>query len=137
MLTESLPLRLTGVYPQVILESGIPDYVFCEPGDLDPLLGFHGIIEIKRPVHNILRVYSTHHLLPSNHLITAQKQTERYLQDLAKGKVLDKRFSFSFGGTGYVFIIIGDSRDVVRKCQGDILQSQFRTILPTGFQIVP
>jgi hypothetical protein len=137
VLTESLPLRLSAIYPQVVLESGRPDYVFFEPSSLASDFGFYGVIELKRPQDRILRVYSSKHIYPTSATTRAKMQVERYLEDLSAGRVLDSRFTFAVGNAAYAFIIIGNTEEIIQKCRTEVFQAQFRNLLPRGLQLIP
>jgi hypothetical protein len=137
VLTDSLPLRVSNIFSQVQLESGIPDYVFFERQGESSLFDTYGVVELKRPRDKILRVYSTRHIVPSSALNTARFQAERYLNDLSSKRFLDKRISFAIGNAAYCFIIIGRSEEVSAKCQEEIFRLQFGKLLPSGFQVIP
>lgn len=137
VLTESLPLRLSAVYSQVRLASGRPDYVFIEGSNVYSALGFYGIIELKRPEDRIIKVYSTKHIIPTSALTTASTQAERYIADLAENRIFDRRISFSCGNSAYVFIIIGRTAELLEKIHDEIMETQFRRLLPPGFQLIP
>jgi hypothetical protein len=137
VLTDSLPLRVSNIFSQVQLESGIPDYVFFERQGESSLFDTYGVVELKRPRDKILRVYSTRHIVPSPALNTARYQAERYLNDLSSKRVLDKRISFAVGNAAYCFIIIGRSEEISAKCQEEIFRLQFGKLLPSGFKIIP
>jgi hypothetical protein len=137
VLSSSLPLRAKKVFSHVQLESGVPDYVLTEGPASSAHFGAYGIVELKKPTDNLLRVYSTRHLMPSYKLSAAQVQAQRYLNELAMGAPRDKRFSFALGNGGTCFIIMGHSEEVIRKCHSTLFQTQFRSILPQGFQVIP
>jgi phosphotransferase system HPr (HPr) family protein len=134
ILTESLSLKLDGLYRQVPLVSGKPDYVFYRStgGNVS---GDFGVIELKRPDHSILGVYSSRIVAPSKHLRIAQQQASVYLDSIQRGEFLYTDDFFVAGNRRHAFIIIGRTAEITQKCRDEVLRSQFLNLLPPGFNL--
>ena len=136
ILMDSLPVRLSSIYPHLDLDSGEPDFAFFEHSG-PCSVGYYGVVELKRPTDKILRVYSTKHILPSAKLAQARSQVEHYLDDISRSPVLWNQFALTLAHAKYAFIIIGRTDDIVSKCLTETYQLQYRNLLPPGIEIVP
>ncbi len=136
VLLDSLPVRLTNVYPEVALDSGRPDFIFSE-APTKPEFGHYGVIELKRPNDPILRVYSTAHIHPSAKLTQATHQVEAYLREMAESARIGKQRSLVLGGNRHAFIIIGTSDEVLKKCHTELQRQQLKHLLPRGVSVIP
>lgn len=136
ILTESLPVRISSLYSQIELSSGRPDFVFVEESMPHPLLGYYGVIELKRPKDNILSIYNANHIYPSSKLIKAQSQVEHYLDELKHTTHIQNQYSLLIGHSNYSFIIMGCSNEIIRKCQTEIRKIQFKNLLPAGIELI-
>lgn len=137
LLTESLPIRISSLYPEIELQSGRPDFTFVEHPDPTHELGYYGVIELKRPHDTLLRVYSTQHIAPSAKLAQAEHQVKHYLDELGHAKHLSKQFSLLLGHSSHSFILMGSSAEILRKCTSEFKKLQFRNLLPSGIELVP
>jgi len=133
ILCNSLSLQVTGFYNQVRLFSGQPDYVFYHSTGQNT--GDYGVIELKRSDSSIVGVYSSKHVIPSAKLTAAQFQAQRYLDSIQKGDFLNTNEFFVAGNRRQAFIIIGNSFEISKKCHSELLQLQFRNLLPPGFNL--
>lgn len=136
VLTDTLPLRLTAIYPQVQLESGRPDFAFFECLGKAPELGYYGVIELKRPQDLLLRVYSEKHIFPSSAMSQAREQVKHYLDEMARTRGIGNQYSLAIGTAGYAFIIIGRTQEILHKCQSELHKLQLRQLLPAGMQFI-
>lgn len=135
ILTESLPLRITAVYPELTFEAGRPDFVFSELSSSG--LGYYGVIELKRPSDTILRVYSPRHVYPSAKLSQAHYQVEHYLKEMAESARIGQQFTLALASSQHAFIILGRSAELLAKCQTETAQKQLRNLLPRGINLMP
>lgn len=136
ILTETIPLRIDSLYSHVKLNSGIPDYVF-HSGFSSPLFSTSGVIELKRPDHSIVSIYGNH-VNPSSELTKAFTQTKDYIADLdTNHRIVNKATTMAIGNNKMVFIIIGMSDEVTRKCYEEVYRLGFARLLPPGFVILP
>ncbi len=134
VLTESLSLKLDGLYRQVPLISGTPDYVFCRNTG-NTLTGDYGVIELKRPDHSIIGAYSSKIIAPSSKLSIATQEVTQHLNAIHKGGFVKINDFFLAGNRQYAFIIIGLTSEILNKCKNEILELQFQKFLPCGFHL--
>lgn len=133
ILADSLALQLDGIYAQVRLVAGTPDYVFHR--SLGGKTGDYGVIELKRPSDSILGTYSVKHLVPSRKVATARVQAERYLASIQRGEFLNTDDFFIAGNRRHAFIIIGNSEELTKKCRSELHQLQLQELLPAGINL--
>lgn len=134
VLSQTLPVNLVGLYQQMPLSSGRPDFVFRSQLDKYSR-GDYGVIELKRPDSNILGIYSSKIIAPSRNLSIAKQETELHLKAIENGTFVNPEDYFIIGNRRYAFIIIGRDSEIVKKCKNDIYFQQFKNILPMGFYI--
>ena len=134
VLAESLSVRFTGLFRQVSLISGKPDYVFVRSLSTH-VTGDYGVIELKRPDQPIIGQYSTKHIVPSQKVVIAKEEASRHLEAIRRGQFLGTDRFIIAGNRQHAFIIIGRSSEITRKCKTDLLKSQFQQLLPAGFHL--
>ena len=133
VLTDTLGLNIAGLYSELPLLSGRPDYTFyCRYGHRT---SDYGVIELKRPSHTIVGNYSTRHIIPSKNLKIAEIEARNHLDAIDKGDFLDESDYFVAGNRRHAFIIIGHSEEITEKCKSEIFLRQFNKILPPGFHL--
>jgi phosphotransferase system HPr (HPr) family protein len=132
--SETLAVKFDGLYCQVPLISGRPDFIFCQKLQMQ-FMGDYGVIEIKRPTDSIIGTYSSKFIIESKALRVAIKEASSHLNALCASQFLNPNDSFAIGNRRYAFIIIGSSAEVAKKCQTEFLQQQFRNLLPAGLQL--
>lgn len=133
VLAETLPVNMSKLYSQVPLSTGQADYVFMGPSK--GLFGDHGVIELKRPDHPIIRRYSSQQIVPSAKLVTAYVQSRRYLDALISADSSLVPNHFVIGNRQHAFIIIGQTEDVGRKCCSDSHRLQLSGLLDPGMHV--
>jgi len=132
--SDTLSIKLDGLYSQVPLVSGVPDYVFFRNTRLNRS-GDYGVIELKRPNQSILGTYSSKIIVPSTSLRVAQQQASQYLDSIQRGQFLNSDDFFVAGNRKHAFIILGQSSEITQKCQSELHRLQFQNILPAGFHL--
>lgn len=132
--SDTLSIKLDGLYSQVPLVSGVPDYVFVR-NTRPNYSGDYGVIELKRPSQSILGTYSSKIIVPSTSLRVAQQQASQYLDSIHRGQFLNSDDFFVAGNRKHAFIILGQSSEVTQKCQSELHRLQFQNMLPTGFHL--
>lgn len=134
VLTETIPIKFDSLFSQVNLSSGPVDYLLHRREHL-PFFSTTGLIELKRPEHSILDIYGSHLGLArsANHAVT---QLKDYIKDLSHGHFVTEKTSLAVGNQKIVFIIIGMSEEIIRKCYTEHFQLKFQELLPPGFQIL-
>jgi len=136
VLSETLGMKFDGLFRHTRKMSGVPDYVFYRNSG-PTLTGDYGVIELKHPDQPVPGTYATKQITPSKKLVPAQFQASRYLEDIRRGGFLNSDNFLVAGNRQYAFIIIGTSPEITKKCQTEILQNQFRQLLPPGFFLYP
>jgi hypothetical protein len=114
------------------LIAGKPDYVFWRGNNLR---GDVGVIELKRSGQPIIGSYSSQIIYPSSHVSIARQQTSQYLESIQRGEFLNKDDFFIAGNRRHAFIIIGNSLEIIKKCQTEVKKHQFKQLLPPGFHL--
>lgn len=137
ILSESLPVRFSGICSQLAIESGRPDFVFVGDPDQTGLEGYSGVIELKRPTDNIIRVYTDRHLTTSGKATQAISQVQHYLEDLSRLQPCGVQRALTLGHSQYAFILIGTTAEIMRKCDSEVKQLQYRKLAPPGISIIP
>jgi phosphocarrier protein HPr len=134
VLTETLPIQLTGLFRQVPLISGIPDYVFYRKTS-SPMTGDYGVIELKRPDQSIIGVYSSKIIFPSRNLRIAYQEATQHLEAIKRGQFLNTDDFFIAGNREHAFIIIGSTKEIIQKCRDEIHRQQLKAMIPKGFHL--
>jgi hypothetical protein len=136
ILSESLPVRFSGICSQLAIESGRPDFVFVGDPDQTGLEGYSGVIELKRPTDNIIRVYTDRHLTTSMKATQAISQVQHYLEELSRLQPCGMQRALTLGHNQYAFILIGTTAEIMRKCDSEVKQLQYRKLAPPGISII-
>lgn len=132
--SDVFSVKLDGLYSQVPLDTGIPDYVFY--GKTGNKYGRDfGVIELKRPEHSIIGTYSSKIIVPSKHLRVAQQQVSLHLDAIQRGRFINSDDFFVAGNRKYAFIIMGMTKEITTKCQEEFLRMQFNNFLIHGFHL--
>lgn len=132
--SDTLGVKFDGIYRQVPLVSGKPDYVFRR--NTNNAVGQEfGVIELKRPDQAIVGVYSSRLIYPTKQLRIAQQETNQHLNAIQRGQFLNSDDFFLAGNRRHAFIIMGLTSAATKKCVSEIYRSQFQDLLPIGFHI--
>jgi len=134
VLTDALPIRLSGLYRQVSLPSGVADYVFCHERSAG-VVGDIGVIELKRPSHLIFGEYSTQHLYRSKPLNVALTEVDRHIDALTRGEFLNTQNLLCVGTRRHAFVIIGRASHLQKRANTPVFRQQMTELVPLGVKL--
>jgi CxxC-x17-CxxC domain-containing protein len=97
----------------------------------------YGVIELKRPSTNILKVPRKDVLCLSSDATTAIAQARKYAMDIKTEIAGWPSSSLVVGNRLHIIIIAGLSKEFAEKITTEILKSQVAGLLPPGCKLVP
>lgn len=112
-----------------------PDFAFHRSRSGQPAV--YGVIELKRPRTQILRIPRKEILTLSADATTAAAQAREYGKILQRQIVAHESEMIACGGELHLFLIMGLSAELVRKVTTNVLQEQLDELLPANMSLVP
>lgn len=138
ILSESLPLRLK---PSQIIACGRPgkseaDLLFY-PEDTHAVPLVYGVVELKRPSTSILSEPRQHVLKLSSDASTALAQGRYYAAQMQRELHDSTGHVLAVGGGAHIFLIVGNSAELLARVTSEAARQQFDELLPRGCQLLP
>ena len=138
ILSRSLPVRIheADVVPLARPGRPEPDFVFFPTTSSSPLSPY-GVIELKRADTSLVRIPRKDVLTLSADASAAIAQARKYATELGTDLITRPEEIVIIGNSLHLFVIAGMSDELARKVTNEMLQQQYRDLLPGQCQIIP
>lgn len=137
IISESLPVRISpiDIVPMGTPGKSEPDFIFYPRSNVS--IGEYGIIEIKRPDSKIATITRKNIATLSRDAETAISQCQYYLHNMDFRSLVNPKDSIFLGTKGYIFVIMGLSKQIYKALFDDLMRKQIERRIPANCQLLP